>query len=253
MVGDPSERPGAAPRQFRLEPSPRLRTHHEEPRLELEAGEPIDPLYQPKTPRGRRDPTFGAGPRRAEAAWRDTRAPRRRSAVVPVAVGLLLIAAGAVALWYHETPSPPVAEAVTPPPVASLTPPAPAPSLTPATTVPTPLLPPQASPIRPAAVPHAMAPLPAKKADADLPRDMLQPQIVAAPPALPSMPAAKRELQPVRAAAALQPVKPAAADTALPAPIAAVLHPEAAPPPASAAAPASAPTSPTATATTSTP
>jgi len=248
MVGDPSERPGVAPRQFRLEPgppSPRFRTQHEEPRLELEVGEPIDPFYEPKAPRGRRDPTFGAGPRRAEAAWREARAPRRRSAFMPVAAGLLLVAAGAAVLWYHETPSSPIAEAVTPSPGATVIPPTP----TPAATVPTP---PSAAapPVHAAVTLHPPAP-PPKKSDADLPRDMLQPQIVSAPPALPPLPAVKREAQPVvRTVATKPPAAPSStADADLPAPIAAVLHPEAAPPAAAKATPQPAPTLPAAVAT----
>jgi len=247
MVGDPRDRPGVAPRQFRLEPGPplpRLRMQHEEPRLELEAGEPIDPFYEPKTPRGRRDPTFGAGPRRPEAAWREARAPRRRSAFMPVAAGLLLVAAGAAALWYHETPSSPIAEAVTPSPGATVIPP------TPAATVPTPP-PPPASPVHAAVTLHPPVPPQPKKSDADLPRDMLQPQIVSAPPALPPLPAAKREPQPVVRTVATKPqaAPSSTADADLPAPIAAVLHPETAPPAAAKAAPQPAPTPPAAIAT----
>ncbi|HYL33085.1 MAG TPA: hypothetical protein VEU53_08065 [Stellaceae bacterium] len=248
MVGDRSERPGAAPRQFRLEPeapSPRLRAHQAEPRLELEAGEPIDPLYQPKTPRGRRDPIFGASPRRAEAAWRDTREPPHRSAVVPIAAGVLLVAVGATALWYYETPSLPVAEAVTPSPAASVIPSVP----TPAATVPKPPSPP-AVPVHSAVTLHPPA-SPTKKPDADLPRDMLQPQIVSAPPALPPLPAVKREPQLVVRAVATKPqaVPSLGADADLPAPIAAVLHPEAGPPAAAKATSQPAPTPPAATAT----
>lgn len=235
-----------AARQPRTPEVPQFLLQGDEPRLDLalEAGDPIDPSRQARPPRGRRDPTFGADFNRGDASWRAPRALRRRSAFVPVAAGLLLVAAGAVALrYYHESSSSQTADTLTPSsppsPTASLTPPAPMPSPvptvsptpapTPAATVGTP--PPRPAPlVHTAAAPHAPT-VPVKKADADLPRDMLQPQIVSAPPVPPPLPAAKREAQPVRTATAKpQPTQPAPADTDLPAPIAAVLHPGATPP-----------------------
>ncbi|HEV2265264.1 MAG TPA: hypothetical protein VGR79_12115 [Stellaceae bacterium] len=238
----------------------------DEPHLALEAGEPIDPLRRARTSRSRRDPTFGAGPGHADAAWRQPRASRRRSAFLPIAAGLLLVAAGAVALRYHESlssltadraaqSSPPSPTAsLTPPPAPPMPSPLPTVSPTPAATVPTPP-PPPAPPVHAAATPPHTPTVPSvKKADADLPRDMLQPQIVSAPPAPPPLPAAKRVPQPVRTATAKpQSTPPAPADTDLPAAIAAVLHPGAAPPPAASAPTIAAPPSATATAAAPTP
>lgn len=255
----------AAARQKQTPDVPQFLLQGDEPRLALEAGEPIDPSRQARTPRSRRDPTFGAGLGGADAAWRRPRASRRRSAFVPVAAGLLLVAAGAVALRYHEISSSPTADTVArsspPSPTASLTPQpmssplptvSPTPAPTPAATVPKPPAPP-APPVHAAATPHAPTMPPVKKADADLPRDMLQPQIVSAPPPPPPLPAAKRAPQPVRTATAKsQPTPPVPADTDLPAPIAAVLHPGTVPPAAAPAPTTAAPPSATAAATAST-
>ncbi|HKR20666.1 MAG TPA: hypothetical protein VJS41_11060 [Stellaceae bacterium] len=234
----------------------------DEPHLALEAGEPIDPSRQARTSRSRRDPTFGAGPGHADAAWRRPRASRRRSAFLPIAAGLLLVAAGAVALRYHESSSSltanTAAQSSPPSPTASLTPPtmpSPLPTVspnsapTPAATMPAPS-PPPAPPVHAAATPQAPTAPSVKKADVDLPRDMLQPQIVSAPPpAPPPLPAAKRAPQPVRTATTKpHPTPPAPADTDLPAAIAAVLHPGAAPPPAASEPTTAAPSSATATA-----
>lgn len=229
--------------------------HGDEPRinLALEAGDRIGSSRQSRASRGRRDrrdPTFGAGAGfgtdRDDASWRPLRVSRSRSAVIPIAAGLLLVAAGAVALRYHQITSSQsantVAQSAAPAPIASLTPPAmpsqlptvspPAPVVTPAATAPTPPRP--TPPMHAAATPPHPAPMPpVKKADADLPRDMLQPQIASAPPTPLPLPAAKHEPQPVRTATAKpQSTEPAPADTDLPAAIAAVLHPDAATPPA---------------------
>lgn len=237
-------RPRAAARPPRSQDLPQFPLQGDEPRLDLalEAGEPIDPSRRARTPHSRREPTFDSDFDRGDASWREPRASRRRSAFVPVAAALLLVAASAVALrYYHESSSSQTADTVTPSPppsaTASLTPPSmpsplptvsstPTPAPTPAATVPSPRSRP-APPVKP----------PVNKPGADLPRDMLQPQIVSAPPIPAPLPAAKREPQPVRTAIAKpqsaakpQPVPPAPADTDLPAPIAAVLHPGAAPP-----------------------
>ncbi|HEV2162445.1 MAG TPA: hypothetical protein VGR52_09475 [Stellaceae bacterium] len=236
--------------------------HGDEPRinLALEAGDRIGSSRQSRASRGRRDPsdrrdpTFGAGAGfgtdRDDASWRPLRVSRSRSALIPIAAGLLLVAAGAVALRYHQITSSQSANAVAqsapPAPTASLTPPAmpsplptvspPAPVVTSAATAPAP--PPRpAPPIHAAATPPHPAPMPpVKKADADLPRDMLQPQIASAPPTPLPLPAAKQnQPQPVRTATAKpQSTEPAPADTDLPAAIAAVLHPGATPPAATA-------------------
>lgn len=244
----------------------------DEPRinLALEAGDRIGSSRRTRTARGRRDrserrdPTFGIGAvfgiDRDDAPWRQPRASRARSAVIPIAAGLLLVAAGAVALRYYQSNSSPpantVAQSAPPSPTASLTPPAmpsplptvsPAPVVTPAATPPAP--PPHpAPPTQAKATPPQPASMPAvKKADADLPRDMLQPQIASAPPTpLPLPPSKLHAPQPVRTATAKpQATEPAPADTSLPAAIEAVLHPGATPPaapaPATAAAPAAAP------------
>ncbi|MDE1932303.1 MAG: hypothetical protein KGI43_12125, partial [Alphaproteobacteria bacterium] len=88
--------------------------HGDEPRinLALEAGDRIGSSRQSRASRGRRDlsdrrdPTFGAGAGfgtgRGDVSWRQSRTFRRRSAVIPIAAGLLLVAAGAVALRYHQ-------------------------------------------------------------------------------------------------------------------------------------------------------
>src|SRR5215469_9118664 len=203
----------------------------DEPRLDLalEAGDRIAPSRRARALRGRRDlsdrrdPTFGAGAGfgfdRDEASWRPSRAFRRRSAFIPIAAGLLLVAAGAVALRYHQItssqPANTIAQSTPPSPTASLTPPAPpampsplptvspAPVVTPAATAPTP--PPRpAPPMHAAATPPHPTPMPpVKKADADLPRDMLQPQIASAPPTPLPLPTAKqRQPQSVRTATA---------------------------------------------------
>lgn len=210
-----------------LRTEPRFGARGAEPRLALEADEPILPLSQPRTPRKRRDPSFDTGRRRADLHWDDPRS-RRRWPVVPIAAGLLLLAVGAIALWYREAPSPAVEADVpaSPPATAALTPPPSPPSRSPSPST------------QVAVTPHA----PAAKRDVDLPRAMLQPEIAATPPTPLPLPAAKLTPQPpepVRAAAAPKPVHAAAAkphpapasaatDAALPAPIAAVLHPEAA-------------------------
>lgn len=236
----------------------------DEPRinLALEAGDRIGPSRRAKALRGRRDqsdrrdPTFGAGAGfgidRDDASWRRSRASRRRSAVIPIAAGLLLVAAGAVALRYHQItssqPANTVAQSAPPSPTASLTPPAmpsplPTVSSVPAATAPTP--PPRpAPPMHAAATPPHPTPMPpVKKADADLPRDMLQPQIASTPPTPLPLPAVKQhQPQPVRTATAKpQSTEPAPADTDLPAAIAAVLHPGATPPAAPATAATAAP------------
>ncbi|MGH6984563.1 MAG: hypothetical protein ACRED7_07190 [Stellaceae bacterium] len=247
----PEPPPRAAAEQPRMPDVPQFLLHGDEPHgdeprinLALEAGDRIDSSHRARAPRGRRDPsdrrdpTFGAGAGagfgfdRGDASWREPRASRRRAAIIPIAAGLLLVAAGAVALRYHQiTPSQPanaIAQQSAPPsPTASLTPlalPSPLPTVSPAP--PSPPVP----PIQAAATPPHPTPA-VKKADADLPRDMLQPQIVSAPPAPLPLPAAKRAPQPVRTATAKpESTPPAPADTDLPAPIAAVLHPDATPP-----------------------
>ncbi|MGH7012743.1 MAG: hypothetical protein ACREEL_01060 [Stellaceae bacterium] len=246
VAPEPESPPAAVANHFRANrrvretettAEPQLRSSGEEPRFALEADEPIIPLRQTRVARGRRDPSFGAGPRRADAAWVRAPAPRRRWPLVPIAAGVLLVAGGAFALWHRQAPSPAI-EATAPtspaPTAASLTPP-PAPK--PAAPVPTPA----SSPVHAAAAPHVPAAAPAAKFDtADLPRAMLQPQIAAQPPMPLPLPEAKRVPPPVRTAAPMpthtaaaksQPApQSVAADAELPAPIAAVLHPGTAPP-----------------------
>ncbi|GEM_PF-2701736 len=232
-----------------------------EPRFMLEADEPVVRLRQARASLGRHEPSFHTRRRRADARWSDTRAPRRRWPIVPIAAGVILaVAVGAIAIWYREGASP-IMQAKGPPAslpqrTAALTPtPAPAPPQPspreatpqlqpkPAATAPAPAPAPTPPPIEQAAKPPQ--PPPVVKTDTDLPRAMLQPQIAVPPPLPPPLPAAKLAAEPVRTAAApkaehtASPAHtaaakphspPAASDEQLPAPIAAVLHPESAPP-----------------------
>jgi len=244
-VDDALEIPRGTGRRTPLEPvEPQFGRRGNEPHFALEAGEPVIPLRQMGESRRRREPSLRTGALHPDAALTDWRAPRRRWPLVPIAAGLLLVAVGAIALWYRAAP-PPTQEATapsaTPPTAASLTPPTSAPATsapapTPAATAPSP-------PPAPPPPLHAMVTPqpPAAPSANDLPRAMLQPKIASAPPLPPPLPAAKLAPQaPVRTAAvpkrakAARPApapKTAAAEPELPAPIAAVLHPEATPTP----------------------
>lgn len=235
---------------------PQFRLAADERRFALEADEPIIPMQQTRVSHARRNPSFGAGPRRADAAWNDAR-PRRRWPVVTAAAFVVLAAAvGAIALWYRQG-APSTIEAAGPTAPMSSTTASTSSSVTPS---PAAQPAPTATASRPTpAPPHvAAAPKPAHTITADdLPRAMLQPQIVSAPPTPLPLPAAKQPAEPVRIAATPKPAHVAAANThpvpaadaTLPAPIAAVLHPETATPTVAPPAPVTAP--PSATAVTS--
>jgi hypothetical protein len=247
-VDDALEIPRGTGRRTPVEPvEPQFGRHGEGPRFALEAEEPIIPLRQTRASR-RREPSLRTGALHPDAALTDWRAPRRRWPLLPIAAGLLLVAVGAIALWYRAAPppreqatapsaTPPTAASLTPPTVPTPPPPTATPAPTPAATAPSPL--PAPPPLHATATPQPPA---AMSAD-DLPRAMLQPRIASAPPLPPPLPAAKLAPHaPVRTAAVPKPVKaaPAApapktatAEPELPAPIAAVLHPEATPAPPS--------------------
>lgn len=224
-----------------------------EPQFSLEADEPIIPLRQTAASRQRQEPSLRAGGLRADSALADWQPRRRHRWPYAAAVVLLLGAVGAIALWYREVPPPQAAAVGNAPSIAAVTPQTPTKGPTSAPTPPAsastqPSQPTTPPPVQTAATPKPASAAPHATAD-ELPRAMLQPKIASASPPLPlPLPEAKLMSQkPVHVAAAkpeaasktaaAKPATPkpatkvATANSApehnLPAPIAAVLYPNA--------------------------